>query len=267
MYELLSPPERRSCFLKRFFFLYRLIITSQYTCIWIRIDNPPFILTSPYLFRFAEFSNAPSSHLLSLLPRSFGTEEYRILSTGSCNLFLHTKKRDKLKVTIESACSLQDCSFYVQNNTKQRHIYGLREWGKCLDTKEIWKSIFRQPSHLHLLNFTFSVNRGVGNASWSHQYIKRYTQICQKFGSLENWIGKFKKKMLIHAFFISNSFLRSTRLKPARNQANAKQHPETELLLFDIYWHSCYHPKIVVDILQNKQKKKYACKNEEENEK
>ena len=188
----------------------------------IRIDSPPFILTSPYLFRFAEFSNAPSSRLLSLLSRLFGTEEYRILSTGSCNLFLHTKKRDKLKVTIESACSLQDCSFYMQNNTKQRHIYGFcivwiikkmggrkkntREWGKCLDTKEIWKSISRQPGHLHLLNFTFSVNRGVGNASWSHLYIKRYTQICQKFGVSGKLNWKIKKKNVNTRFFYKQQF-------------------------------------------------------------
>ena len=42
----------------------------------------------------------------------------------------------------------------------------------------------------------------------------------------------------VHAFFISNSYVSNTRLKLAKNQANAKQHPETELLLFENYSHS-----------------------------
>ena len=36
-------------------------------------------------------------------------------------------------------------------------------------------------------------------------------------------------------FFISNTFVRNTRLKLAKNQANAKQHPEAELLLYENY--------------------------------
>ena len=39
-------------------------------------------------------------------------------------------------------------------------------------------------------------------------------------------------------FFISNTFIRNARLKLAKNQANAKQHPEAELLLFENYSHS-----------------------------
>ena len=39
-------------------------------------------------------------------------------------------------------------------------------------------------------------------------------------------------------FFISNTFLSNTRLKLAKNQANAEQHPEAELLLFENYSHS-----------------------------
>ena len=35
-----------------------------------------------------------------------------------------------------------------------------------------------------------------------------------------------------HILFISNTFISDARLKLAKNQANAKQHPETELLLF-----------------------------------
>ena len=38
--------------------------------------------------------------------------------------------------------------------------------------------------------------------------------------------------------FISKIFIRNARLKLANNQANAKQHPETEHLLFENYSHS-----------------------------
>ena len=36
-------------------------------------------------------------------------------------------------------------------------------------------------------------------------------------------------------FFINNTFISNARLKVANNQANAKQHPEAELLLFENY--------------------------------
>ena len=36
-------------------------------------------------------------------------------------------------------------------------------------------------------------------------------------------------------FFINNTFISNARLKLAKNQANAKQHPEAELLLFENY--------------------------------
>ena len=39
----------------------------------------------------------------------------------------------------------------------------------------------------------------------------------------------------LHAFFISNIFIGNARLKFAKNQANAKQHPEAEPLLFENY--------------------------------
>ena len=43
----------------------------------------------------------------------------------------------------------------------------------------------------------------------------------------------------LHAFyFISNTFISNARLKIAKSQANAKQHPEAELLLFENYSHS-----------------------------
>ena len=36
-------------------------------------------------------------------------------------------------------------------------------------------------------------------------------------------------------FFISNTFINNFKLKLAKNQAKAKQHPEAELLLFENY--------------------------------
>ena len=42
----------------------------------------------------------------------------------------------------------------------------------------------------------------------------------------------------LHAFcLISNTFISNTRLKLAKNQANAKQHPEADLLTSKNYWH------------------------------
>ena len=61
----------------------------------------------------------------------------------------------------------------------------------------------------------------------------------------------------------------NARLKLAKNQANAKQHPEAELLLFDNYSHSSstFSSKNNSSYSKNKQKKKYFCKNEDENDK
>ena len=47
----------------------------------------------------------------------------------------------------------------------------------------------------------------------------------------------------------------------AKNQAHAKQHPETEHLTSENYWflHPRYHLPITGDILKNKQKNKHVC--------
>ena len=68
--------------------------------------------------------------------------------------------------------------------------------------------------------------------------------------------------MYIHAFFISNTFISNARLKLTKNQANAKQHAEAELLLFGNYSHSSsrhHHLKIIGQILKHKQKNKCVC--------
>ena len=50
----------------------------------------------------------------------------------------------------------------------------------------------------------------------------RYTSI----NFLNNINGTFW--LMVHTFFISNTFITNTRLKLAKNQANAKQNPEAE---------------------------------------
>ena len=40
---------------------------------------------------------------------------------------------------------------------------------------------------------------------------------------------KFTETLILHAFFISNTFISNTKLKLAKSQANAKQHLEVEL--------------------------------------
>ena len=60
----------------------------------------------------------------------------------------------------------------------------------------------------------------------------------------------------LHAFFLSNTFKSNARLRFAKNQANAKQHPEADYL--KIILHPHYHQKIIGHILKN-QKITNAC--------
>ena len=64
----------------------------------------------------------------------------------------------------------------------------------------------------------------------------------------------------LHAFLISITFISNGRLKLAKNQANAKQYPEAELLLFENLHilHPRYHPKIIGHILKNKKKYQFV---------
>ena len=64
----------------------------------------------------------------------------------------------------------------------------------------------------------------------------------------------------MHAFFISNTFIRNARPKLEKNQTNAKQHPEAELLLFE----NCLHSSSTFSsknntTLKNKQNNKCVC--------
>ena len=87
-------------------------------------------------------------------------------------------------------------------------------------------------------------------------------------------VSEYTRIVNEQACFVSNTFISNARLKLAKNQANAKQHPEAKLLSLENYSHSSsrYHPKIIGHILKNKQKNKCACiytinhnENEDEN--
>ena len=58
-----------------------------------------------------------------------------------------------------------------------------------------------------------------------------------------------------HVFFISNTFKSNTRLRLTKNQANAKHHPEAELLTSENHWHS----STTLSSNNNKQKNKHVC--------
>ena len=98
------------------------------------------------------------------------------------------------------------------------------------------------------------------------------------FPETQHLLSKFKCGVvfLLHALFISSTFINNVRLKLAKKLESAKQHPEAEFCyLKNIYiLYPSYHPKIMGHILKNKQKNKCVCihtinnnENEGENEK
>ena len=58
----------------------------------------------------------------------------------------------------------------------------------------------------------------------------------------------------MHAFYINNTSISNARLNFAKNQANAKEHPEVIHIL-----HPFFFPKIIGHTLKNKQKNKCVC--------
>ena len=81
--------------------------------------------------------------------------------------------------------------------------------------------------------------------------VSMYNGTCWQIWWDGNWVlnhGMFCAELLFSsffyyssvllAFFISNTVISNDRLKLAKNQANAKKHPEAELLLFVNYSHS-----------------------------
>ena len=71
-----------------------------------------------------------------------------------------------------------------------------------------------------------------------------------------SFLNTFKELALLGLFGICTLLISITRLKLAKNQAKAKQHSDTELLLFENYLvsPSMLSSKNTADILKNKQK-------------
>ena len=77
--------------------------------------------------------------------------------------------------------------------------------------------------------------------------IKAKTGVLFRFQRLNTEFVSFKtsRTVTLHhnvytLFSINNTFISNACLKLAKNQANAKQYPEAELLLFENYSHSSY---------------------------
>ena len=71
-----------------------------------------------------------------------------------------------------------------------------------------------------------------------------------------SFLNTFKELALLGLFGICTLLISIARLKLAKNQAKAKQHSDTELLLFENYLvsPSMLSSKNTADILKNKQK-------------
>ena len=82
--------------------------------------------------------------------------------------------------------------------------------------------------------------------------------LLKPFLPIESWINfheTFNERIYIKITYL-NAFLYAYKQRHAEIQANAKQHHQAELLLFENYSHPWYHPKIIGYILKNKQKNK-----------
>ena len=60
-------------------------------------------------------------------------------------------------------------------------------------------------------------------------------------------------------YFICNTFINNARLKLVKNQANAKQHPEAELLLFENCSHSSSTLSFKKTMIHSKNNKNNKC--------
>ena len=78
------------------------------------------------------------------------------------------------------------------------------------------------------------------NISFGHvkSFIPQKTKDIKAFGLFFIKKNTCSEVYVVHTFFISSTFISNARLKLIKNQANAKQHLEAELLLFENYSHS-----------------------------
>ena len=66
--------------------------------------------------------------------------------------------------------------------------------------------------------------------------LKPYLRQKQPYSFLKHKLSIF----ITHFFYKKQFFISNSRLNLAKNQANAKQYPEAELLLFENYSHSLF---------------------------
>ena len=71
---------------------------------------------------------------------------------------------------------------------------------------------------------------------FAQSLLKPYLRQKQPYSFLKHKLSIF----ITHFFYKKQFFISNSRLNLAKNQANAKQHPEAELLLFENYSHSLF---------------------------
>ena len=114
-----------------------------------------------------------------------------------------------------------------------------------------------------LNDFSVHIYRHGRTVTWSHGFNGAHvsSHFKQKQQKLLIRLKRWCHNRLFDAwntrFFISNTFISNEIGKKTRN---AKQHTETQLLLFEIIpiLHPHYHSKIRGNMLKNKQKNKYV---------
>ena len=80
----------------------------------------------------------------------------------------------------------------------------------------------------------FEISKGINFREKGPKTRKTRKFLPTKVSALKvEHINNIRLLTKIHAFFISNAFIDSTRLKLAKNRAKAKQHAEAELLLLE----------------------------------
>ena len=101
-----------------------------------------------------------------------------------------------------------------------------------------------------LLHLEHLIIWAIKTLGYSRQFIQQ-TRPLKSTNKLRN----------IHGYFVSNTFISNTRPKFTKNQGNAKQHPDAELLIFGNYLHSSttFISQNDRKILQHKQIYKCVC--------
>ena len=113
---------------------------------------------------------------------------------------------------------------------------------KLVTTTDIFQHLFHRFQYSPFIKATKKVTL---NTIWircvSHHSLEvQFYVLLPRKNLPKSELGKISYKTFCSTrfFYISNTFICNARLKLAKNQANAEQHPEPELLLFENYSHS-----------------------------